>query len=272
MTACIRRPGSIWTLCKCDTCRADIARKAKLRRNGHAVVDDRRAEARARLAQWRDAGYSVGVIAHMTGIRVATLAEHVNGTRNWMTHSTAEKILNATAPTDAAGFIPSTGTWRRLRALTVMGWSMSSLSTRTGVPECTLHALRDPAHATTRPRFAAAVATVYDELSMTPGPCRYAATRARRKGWLPPLAWDDIDDPSETPGATATDDGLDEVAVLRLMEGSSTTSTLEERTEAVRRLASRGMTDRAIAERIGQTERNVHRVRVAHHIESRWIA
>ena len=46
-----------------------------------------------------------------------------------------------------------------------------------------------------------AVADLYDRLSMTPGPSQEARDRAKRKGWRPPLAWDDdsIEDPEAKP-------------------------------------------------------------------------
>ena len=51
-------------------------------------------------------------------------------------------------------------------------------------------------------RAALAIHTAYDRLSMTRPEGTRADTarrRARHLGWPPPLAWDDIDDPDETP-------------------------------------------------------------------------
>lgn len=206
MSTCIRKPGSQWTMCRCEPCKADMARKSKLRRNGLPVTTDQRAAALRRVQTWDQRGYSARVIAEMTGLADRTIMPMIyairDGRTHRITHATAAKIMAAPAhPIDSGGWVPSIGTVRRLRALTVMGWSMSLLATRAGIEESTLHALRDPKHQHTRPRFANAVRAIYDELAMTPGPCRYAATRARRKGWEPPLAWDDatIDDPAATP-------------------------------------------------------------------------
>ena len=97
----------------------------------------------------------------------------------------------------------SIGCVRRLQALTVMGWSMAELAKRCTITEGGLQALRDPRHRTTRPRFANIVTGLYEELWDQCGPATLAATRARNRGWLPPLAWDDdtIDDPDAQPDA-----------------------------------------------------------------------
>lgn len=210
MTACIRRAGSQWTMCRCAPCRADMNRKAKRRRAGLAVVDDQRPAAWARVVAWVEAGYSLAVIANLAGVgrnaAYGMVRDAKAGHNRPIHHSTAARILAAPRQAvEGGGWVPSIGTVRRLRALTVMGWSMPELAARCGIGESTLHALRDPKHATTRPRFAAAVRALYDELSMTPGPNRWAATRAVRKGWMPPLAWDDatIDDPAAQPDAGA---------------------------------------------------------------------
>jgi AraC-like DNA-binding protein len=193
-----------------------MRRNVKLRNNGRPVVIDQRQAARQRIRRWAEAGYSIGVIAQMTGVRKATLAPHMDGTRVAISHSTASRVMAAKGMPDSGGFVSSTGTWRRLRALTVMGWSMSDLASQCDIPESTLHALRDPQHRFTRPKYAATVSELYERLSMTRGGCKYASVRAIRKGWLPPLAWDDIDDPNESP--TLTDDPKDRAEVIAQLE------------------------------------------------------
>lgn len=204
MTTCIRKPGSEWTMCRCDPCRADMARKAKKRRHGLPVTEDVRDKAWQRIQGWDERGYTAGVIAAMTGLADRTVMPMIyasrDGRRHKVTHATARKIVAAPErPVASGGWIPSLGTVRRLQALTVMGWSMAALAERCGIQESTLHTLRNPKHTMTRPRFAEAVRALYDELSGKRGPCQYAATRALRKGWAPPAAWDDIDNPTETP-------------------------------------------------------------------------
>jgi lambda repressor-like predicted transcriptional regulator len=105
--------------------------------------------------------------------------------------------------------VPNIGTRRRIQALVALGWSLSEISREAGY---------DRSHAAlilTRPgplqqTTANRIAEVYGRLSMTLPPQRTKVEKidasrsrnlARRKGWLPPLAWDEgaIDDPDHVP-------------------------------------------------------------------------
>lgn len=201
MTECVRRPTSTYTMCACEDCLADQRRKKKLLRSGIAPVADRREAAWRRLERWIARGYTAGAIAALTGHSppatrrlVASLRA---GKKPRMTHEAARRIVTAPdRPVDTRGRIPATGTNRRLRALTAMGWTLMAMSDRSGLTHQTLSDLRGTAHPMTTPKFAEAVRRLYDELSMTPGASEVARKSAARRGWHGPLAWDDdtIDD------------------------------------------------------------------------------
>jgi transcriptional regulator with XRE-family HTH domain len=79
---------------------------------------------------------------------------------------------------------------------------MSSLAQRLGVTQQSVNNLAKIPQAYVRRSTAERIAALYDELSMqlpdesTPTGRKnasYARTVARKRGWLPPLAWDDID-------------------------------------------------------------------------------
>lgn len=93
------------------------------------------------------------------------------------------------------------GTIRRIRALVAIGWPMPALSERLGTasPQSVQNLVRKPGDTRILRSTAEKIAALYDELHMLPGPSPISATRAARKGWAPPLAWDDIDDASEVP-------------------------------------------------------------------------
>lgn len=101
-------------------------------------------------------------------------------------------------------FIDATGTRRRLQALAVMGWGWAELGRRLG-QEGTNIGYTARIRNNVYPETAAKIKAIYDELSMLPAPVTRAnsvvRTRARAKGWLPPLAWDDetMDDPYTLP-------------------------------------------------------------------------
>lgn len=103
--------------------------------------------------------------------------------------------------------IDGTGTRRRIRALMALGWSTTLLDAELGRKR-TYTAAVVSAEGPVRRSTADEYAALYDRLCMTmpPTATRYDKQRASRvrnlagrNGWLSPLAWDDIDDPSERP-------------------------------------------------------------------------
>jgi len=114
--------------------------------------------------------------------------------------------------------IDATGTVRRLQALVAIGYTAASLGERIGMSVSnTAHTMRT---ARVTVRRARQVAQMYEQLSHLPGESTRARMRARRQGWVAPLAWDEgtIDDPAASPvytdGSAAV---LDEVLLDRLI-------------------------------------------------------
>ena len=110
---------------------------------------------------------------------------------------------------------------------------------------------------------------------MSQGPSPRAVTQAHAKGWLPPLAWDDIDERDgiiPLPNEDEDDDHtfVDPAAVLRAMRGELT-PTGPVRVEAIRRLVATGHSDAAISRLLGCSSRTVLRDRAQHDIPT-WRA
>lgn len=109
--------------------------------------------------------------------------------------------------------VPAIGAQRRIQALMTLGWHSTDIAEAVGWAHRN-HVLRVLKGQSGRPctwverKTHDRIAEVYERLSMTfpertPVRAR-TATIARRKGWLPPLAWDDIDDATETPEVAPT--------------------------------------------------------------------
>lgn len=124
-----------------------------------------------------------------------------------------------------AGRIDATGTRRRLQALVCLGYNWKLLGQHVGASENMIKrwAERDAPGAYVFRDTADKVGAVYERLSMKLPPLgttadRIAAAkarnRARRAGWAPPLAWDDVDDPDEKPTGWRYEDA-DRREVLR---------------------------------------------------------
>lgn len=194
---------------------------------GFAVSEyDRRREYAIRTGAWRVDGELVrahlrslmaaGVgrrrIAEAAGVNGSLLTRHLYG-RNGrpapatMRYDLAQKLLAVTPDLAPPARVPGIGTARRIQALVAIGWPLPELAARLGwtlANLCDRAVCRRPCVAVRNARL---VADLYDRLSMTPptGPqADRARVRARRRGWVPPLAWDDdtIDDLRATPRGT----------------------------------------------------------------------
>lgn len=94
-----------------------------------------------------------------------------------------------------------TGTARRIEALVAAGYSMADVARHLDVSDRKVRSLINGDVARVFVRTAEMVAALYEKISGTPGPSAKAREYAARRGWAPPLAWDDaaIDDPNAVP-------------------------------------------------------------------------
>lgn len=166
-----------------------------------------------------------------------------------------------------------------LQALVALGWSQSKLAARLGMLPTNLGPVigtsttggpnrREGLRILSRGTVDK-IEALYDELSMTLPPEtnqreRIAASRARRyardRGWLPPLAIEDVDDVPVEPESSR--ESIDEVAVQRRINGDKSVAlSIAEYEEVVRVLHREGLTDSGIARRACLSADNVGKVR-----------
>lgn len=106
-------------------------------------------------------------------------------------------------------FVDATGTRRRLQALAALGWSWNVIGSKLGQKGTNIGftALK---RTWVYPETAQKIKALFNELEMIPppsdntpagNPVKVVKTRAARKGWLPPFAWEEdlIDDPYALP-------------------------------------------------------------------------
>jgi hypothetical protein len=167
--------------------------------------------------------------------------------------------------------IPSTGTRRRVEALACLGWSMQALDERMGWSSGRFRVILELQDGI-GPATAQRVADLYEELWNQPAPAvdwgsRISVTRTRRlaerRGYLPSLAWDDIDHDSAPPSYEG-EPIIDELAVDLACAGQRVPLTKPERYEVIRILHARGLTDREIGDRLGQTRDGIAKHRERH--------
>jgi hypothetical protein len=164
--------------------------------------------------------------------------------------------------------IPARGVHRRVQALVARGWSQSKISERLGLHRGNFGVMMNANQVTVRRHLE--VAALYEELWDQLPPHEewrdaIAYTRARghakKRRWLPPLAWDDIDNDVEPPVPDDEEGGIDDVLVELAMSGDQVRLSILERREAVRRLNAAKLNDHAIAERLHINVRSVLRIR-----------
>jgi AraC-like DNA-binding protein len=272
--------------CRCRACTtANTAASNQMHRERtfgrwEPYVDATRA--RQHIQMLRAAGIGVDQIAKLAGLS----SSHVRGLIypssggkppfQKVRRETAERILVVSADDSsraAYSQVDSTGTRRRLQALVAVGWAQAWLARELHRSPANLR--RSMTSESVTARTARLVNAMYERLWDAPPPRQTIAQRnasdaarahATQHRWLPPLAWDDIDedpDPDtiqrDTSGA---DSDLDEIAIERAITGDTRVRlTHAEQIEVVRRMSERGRSIRTIAELLSTSKRTVSRHR-----------
>jgi transcriptional regulator with XRE-family HTH domain len=239
--------------CRCEVCRQAVAtynRKRAMRATAGTWQPFVDAEPiRRHLEMLGEQGISLRRVAQVAGIDRKRIQALINGTHgrrpsNKVRPETAAAILSVQPDVGGApgSIVDGTGTARRIRALAAIGWSLTQQANRIGWAVQNYARMTDTVWPVTV-ATARLIADLYDELSMTPAPAGYSATRTQRmaldKGWAPPLAWDDdeIDDPKASPHG-----------FIRKPKES-----LEHFIDRYRQVAGHGLAWAEIAERLGVT-------------------
>jgi hypothetical protein len=140
--------------------------------------------------------------------------------------------------------LPTFTVQRRIHALQALGWRASDIAKAAGLntPQALLNMV-EPERTIVRRDSYERICRAYDQLSMQQGPSEITARRAARRGWLPPLVWDDdtIDNPDAKPAMPANQrDTIDEVLIQRALNGIRVKANPAERAEIERRWVAAG--------------------------------
>jgi hypothetical protein len=166
---------------------------------------------RRHVQRLRDSGLGLPNIAELAGVDPQLLTGLVYGhpSRNLppsrtVRPSTADKILAVHAgQVPTRGWVPVVGTRRRLQALAAIGWPIKHVEQAAGLPKSHAHRiLAAPEGSRVKVRTARAVAAVYGRLwnadPASAGQSSSSIVRVKNlaaaRGWLPPMAWDDLID------------------------------------------------------------------------------
>lgn len=241
--------------CRCDDCR--VARRAYDRRRAYDQVLDRprlvdATRARVHLdlcVRWGVRYRSFGTVQ-----RNAPRIQRGDLTR---IHASTERAILAVTPQPGVNCWSAFAATRRLRSLVALGHPQTLLADRTGLGQVHLSMLvndsRNSRHFA--PATWHAVDAVFRDLCMTPGHSTRSLRRAERYGWVPPLAFDNIDDPDEQPtparyGRPRKTD-VDEATVLRVLAGDVLPCTAAEKREITERWVRSGRPLKDLHEQMG---------------------
>jgi hypothetical protein len=230
---------------------------------------------RDHIQSLRDAGLGLRRIAALADIGYATVYRIVHGAKGRklksIRPSTEAALLGVQVSLEAyaeSATVDGTGTRRRIEALAAVGWSIPAQAARARINRTTLKRILagfDAEAATAR-----AVRGLFEELWDQLPPVdtkgqRISVGRTRalaaRRGWVPPMGWDNIDDPQEAPSKGAEWDGVDPVAIERALAGEKVPLSRLEVAEVVRLATEQGMPAKKIAEITDLTTRTVQRRR-----------
>lgn len=148
------------------------------------------------IAELMRLGMSTQMVAQRAGVAPTTVRNISVGTYGQVRIRQAAAIMAADhLPQPHMPLVLAVGASRRLQALSRIGWQQHELARRAGMDPRQMTVLANQASCTWR-RWKQ-VRDLYEELSMTAGPSRSAAIRARKQNWRAPLEWEgyDIDDP-----------------------------------------------------------------------------
>lgn len=271
--------------CRCTECRRARREQENRRRRlkAYGRYDRGLVEAepiREHLLLLRDFGIGYRRAARQAGVGVTAVRTLIYGRMDpgprlgevpkHVKRETAEALLSVKPDLDTladGARVPARGTHRRIQALVAIGWSLSKIGQRLDILPANMTSLLRRHHVTAG--MHRKVAALFDELWSTLPPREtwhdsVAYSRsvrfAKDRRWLPPLAWDDIDNDIEPP---VPDDvvGIDETAVELALAGERVRLTPEERRECVRRLHRERWSDGRVAETLGCSLRTVLRIR-----------
>lgn len=208
-------PGVITCTCMkkgCRTCRErEYARRVyRLRAYGQWDPHGDLELVVAHLEHLRTRRVGIKHVADMTGLSRSTVYRIRSGGNKRISKRVAELIL-AVQPSDTLRVDPL-GTSRRIHALMAIGWSTYAIAERIGCTQAQVWEMAKRRHWVTA-RRAEDIANLYADLCMTPGPSTITRSRAVRAGHVPPLGWDDIDNPDEQPKMVKVSDTADRTAV-----------------------------------------------------------
>lgn len=177
--------------CRCAECSSARSKWAKQRRMARSKSVPA-GPVRDHVTNLIAAGMSPESVAELADLYPQTVRDLIDRPRHYVLTATATRLMRCTLGYTAIG------TRRRVQALSAIGWRLSDMADEMGVSLTSLsETLRIESRAMMRYERMAKIARAYERMSnRCPNPSPVTLRIAARRGYAPPLAWDDdtIDD------------------------------------------------------------------------------
>lgn len=232
--------------CRRSECRTAYRTERKIAdyRASRGIKNPACADVATHLRRLLASGHTRLDIAAEAKVSERAIRNYLAGTRQ--PRPSTSRALLAVQPLGQPPRVPAIGTARRIQAMAYQGWAIKQTASMAGCSWSYLFELLRGDYATMPREIAEAVEKLARKLHGIPGPSGQSRAAARRNGWAPLAAWDDINDPCELPNLGAADEelGRRHLAALRRQE--------------IAHLASFGVPEREIADRLGLDGDYVH--------------
>ena len=139
-------------------------------------------------------GHSYRSIARASGVQATTIYRLMTGQLHRVRQITADRIASLEGTPNR---VPAWPLIRRVQSLIAAGMSQADISRATGLSKSEVCVLVHEKRKRVSHHTDAAIRELY--AAREHQPVGTPGRMARERGWQPPLAWDDIDDPHEHP-------------------------------------------------------------------------
>jgi len=215
------------------------------------------AEAQAHLKALQAEGFSVNRLVELSGVNRGTVCAVLYGNAKRIRQSNFDGIMHVRGDAGDRNLksVPSLPAVRRLQALCAIGFSFNYQANYLGMKIQNIWNIlqRDSCH----PDTIARIAEMYEALAYTrPAPrsqqdkagMTKALNRAKKFGYAPPMAWDDIDRDVAPINPERDPDFVDPLKLELRLQGAKVRFTRAESFAATFELAARGFNQLEIAD------------------------
>ncbi|MFR9794174.1 hypothetical protein ACL07V_37065 [Streptomyces sp. MB22_4] len=267
--------------CRCQPCtkaatRADAERKLDRLAGKPRQIPAQPAADHVRALMER--GLTITQIGREAGWDPSSIRRLLLGQKEILAVNAAKVLAVPLDVRVSLGDVPAVGAIRRVRALYALGHLNWVIAKESGLSRDAVSDLAAGSWVTLKVAYDDGVRAAYDRLSMRTGTSVKTRLLAERKGWAPPLAWDDdsIDDPAAVLATDAVEPVVTEGGNLaaRWLLGESVVLTPEARKEVLAHLFEwTNESTEEIAARLGMSpkgaEKAWHRLKKQAAVEGR---